>query len=425
MSLFGMIKSALQPLLNWASLVTLAHPFQQPWTSPTILVPILMALRIDCVHKALAQLAGGILVPVPFSFGTYTPRHIPSSHLRSNKLPGWASYAVKNLLYASVGDAVLMPPAEAPCLVFNAKSGHGRNNASWLIGRVFRDYESWMDTAVRARIAELLDERNHHLQQSSKGTAPPRPRQAGLCISVYAPSKSKRAGVPTHGLLYWTGLVVVLMQMVIAAVPFALSGDMSIRRITLGGTILALTTGSLSQWKAEKWACRRKSSDPYILTSGNGAQHVIMILGNGQGLHLEDLAAGKTRRSSSISSRLYIAGVSFLWLCLLVFAAGLAQNTGYLLAIGSIGTLQNVFASSLSQNPSMLGVHLEFMEVVGETKVFAALKALEGKYKGAGQCLLREFFPGGLRPGEQEEWDTLTGRAAEGQDEGVSQARKD
>ncbi len=316
-----------------------------------------------------------------------------------------------------------MPPAEERCLVFNAKSGHCRGNASWVIGRMLRDYDSWMDAAVRAKVGEMLEERHLHLRQS-KGAAPPRPGQTGLCISVYAPSKSKTAGVPAHGLLYWTGLAVVLIQILIATIPFALSGDLSILLITLGGTILALITGSLSQWKTEKWACRRKSSDPYILTSGNGAQHAIMILGNGHGLHLEDLAAGKTRRSSSLTSRRYIAGISFLWLSLLILAAGLAQNTGYLLAIGSIGTIQNIFASDLSQNPSILGVHLNFVEVVGESKVFPALKALEGKYKGAGECLLREFFPGGLRPEEQEEWDKLTGRAAEEQEEGLSQARK-
>lgn len=138
-----------------------------------------------------------------------------------------------------------------------------------------------MSPVVKIKTDNILKERHVHLLQTSKGPAPPRPVQAGLCISVYEPNKSKIAGVPTLSLVYWTGLAVVLMiQMLVAAIPFAISGDESILVITLSGTIFALMAGSLSQWKAEKWACRRKLSSPYILTTGNGAQHVILILGN-------------------------------------------------------------------------------------------------------------------------------------------------
>lgn len=82
----------------------------------------------------------------------------------------------------------------------------------------------------------------------------------------------------------------VFIQLAVAATPIATSGDWDILMITVGGTALALIVGSLPQWRNEKWPCRHSSQNTYILTRGNGAQHAIVILGNGRGLNLEDLA---------------------------------------------------------------------------------------------------------------------------------------
>ena len=325
------------------------------------------------------------------------------------------------MFLASVGDVKLMPSAsEGSCLLVTAKNGYLRSNTSWVIGRMLRDYESWMDPAVRTRLEKILDERQHYMRRNTKaGTPVPRPGQTGLCISVYEPSKTKTAGEPTHDLIYWSGLAVAFVQLVIAAIPIATAGDWSILMITIGGTAFALITGSLPQWRAEKWACRHSSPNTYILTRGNGAQHAIVILGNGRGLNLEDLAvAGQMKYPSSDTlTRLSLAAISILWVGLLIAAAGVRTNTWFLLAVGGIGILQNVLVAGWRRDPSALGVHLNFREVIGEMTTMDALLALEAKYTKVGKALLPIFFPGELLPEEFARWEVLNVKAVEKEEE--------
>ncbi|KAI4268628.1 MAG: hypothetical protein L6R38_007785 [Xanthoria sp. 2 TBL-2021] len=304
-----------------------------------------------------------------------------------------------------------MPTAsEGPCLVITAKNGYLRYNASWVIGRILGDYESWMDPAVRMKLEEILEQRRQYMRRNTrKGTPVPKPGQTGLCISIYEPSKPKTAGEPSYDLIYWSGLAVATVQLAVAAIPFAISGDWSILVITVCGTIFAFITGGLPQWKAEKWACRRKSPNGYILTRGNGAQHCILILGNEHGLNLEDLAVGgqMTYRPSDILTRLCLTAISVLWIGLLIIAAGVKQNTWYLLAVGGIGIFQNVLVAGWRRKPSALGIHLEFRGVVGEMTTMDALLALESRHTRAGRSLLPIFFPGALLPEETVKWQAL------------------
>lgn len=329
---------------------------------------------------------------------------------------------MNKLLVASVGDVRLMPSVSGePCLVVAAKNGYVRTNASWVIERILGDYESWMDPAVRSRLDQMLTQRHEYMRRKSrKGTSIPRPGQTGLCVSVYEPSKSKIAGRPSHkNLVYWSGLVVATVQVGIAAIPYSFFDDWSILIITIWGTILAFVTGGLPQWKREKWACRRKSNSAYILTGGNGTQHAILILGNGHGLNLEDLAVrGQTiYRSSNIMTRLCLSVISIMWIGLMVTAAGVTQHTWYLLAVGSIGILENVFVASWRRNPSALGVHLDFRAVFGEMTTMDSLLALEAKHTGAGRSLLPIFFPGELRPEETGRWNDLKEQALQKQEQ--------
>ncbi|KAL9017934.1 MAG: hypothetical protein Q9185_004746 [Variospora sp. 1 TL-2023] len=181
------------------------------------------------------------------------------------------------------------PSSEEPYLVFNSKSGYAHTNTSWVIGRLHHDYDAWMDSAARAKIDRMQDQRWRNLQRYATHEAIPRPRQTGLCVSVYEPSKTKKAGEAAHDSVYWAGIATILLQLLIAVLALIQLHDPRIFLITISGTILALTTGSLPQWETETCSCRRKSPSPYILTGGNGTQHAIMILGNGHGLHLEDL----------------------------------------------------------------------------------------------------------------------------------------
>jgi hypothetical protein len=301
-------------------------------------------------------------------------------------------------------------------LVITAKNGYTRSNTSWVICRILRDYESWMDPAVRTRLEKMLDERQRYMRRNTRaGTPVPRPGQTGLCISVYEPSKTKTAGEPIHDLIYWSGLAVAFAQLGIAAIPIATSGDWRILLITVGGIAFAFITGSLPQWRAEKWACRRSSPNTYVLTRGNGAQHAIVILGNRRGLNLEDLAvAGQAKcPSSNILTRLFLAVISVLWVSLLITAAGVTRNTWNLLAVGSIGILQNVLVAGWRRNPSALGVHLDFRKVIGEMTAMDALLALEAEYTRVGRSLLPIFFPGELLPEEVAKWEALNLKAVQ------------
>lgn len=241
---------------------------------------------------------------------------------------------------------------ESPCLVITAKNRYVRNNSSWVISRVLSDYEAWMDPAVRTRLERMLDERHYYMRSNTrKGTTVPRPGQTGLCISIYEPSGTKTAGEPAHDLVYWSGLGMTILQLVIAAIPMAVSEDWSIFMITAGVTTLALITGSLPRWRSEKWDCRRSSQNTYVLTRGNG-----------RGLNLEDLAvAGKMKYpSSNAVTRTCLAGISIPWISLLIIAAGVKQNTWFLLAVGGIGVVQNVLVAGWRRKPGALGVHLDF-----------------------------------------------------------------
>lgn len=397
MSPIHAISQQLQTRATYLNFTASTSELRQQWLQPTDVFSVLLLLGGDIVNKALAQLSGGLLTPVTFSFG-------------------WVSYSVTTFL-ASVGDAKLMPPAtEDPCLVITAKNGYIRNNASWVISRLLRDYDSWMDPAVRSRLEKMLDERQHYMRmRTRKGTSVPRPAQTGLCISIYEPSDTKIAGEPIPDFIYWTGLLVALIQLATAAIPIATTGDWSIFMITISGTVLAFITGGLPQWRNEKWPCRRSSQNTYVLTRGNGAQHAIVILGNGRGLNLEDLAsAGQMKYSSTdIPMRLCLGGTSVLWMMLLITAAGVRTNTWFLLAIGGTGILQNVLLAGWRRNPSALGVHLDFRGVIGEMTTMDALLALEDRHLGVGRSLLPIFFPGKLLPEELDKWEALEVKAKE------------
>lgn len=171
--------------------------------------------------------------------------------------------------------------------------------------------------------------------------------------------------------------------------------------------VLAFLTGALPQWKAEKWPCRRGSHNTYVLTRGSGAQHAIVILGNGEGLSLEDLAVdGQMRASASkLVTRICLGVLSLFWVGVLITAAGLESNTWFLLAIGGIGMVRNVLVAGWRCDPSSLGIHLDFREVFREMTTMDTLLALEASYPTTGKSLLPVFFPGKLLPHVVEQWE--------------------
>ena len=332
------------------------------------------------------------------------------------RLLGWVAYAITAVVSA-IGENKLMPLPDCACKVINGRTGYVRDNSSWIIGRIVRDFESWMDEgrrdgSIRKHLVKMLNQQWEKDKDAAdkkvlgSGRTVAKPSRAGLCVSIYKAAGAK-PGYPGYDLVYFTGFVTTVVQLGIAAIPCGIFGDWSIFLVTVSGILLSFTTGGISQWSKEKWACRRNADKTIILTKGNGSQHAIVIISDGKGFDLEDLAAGPTNIniSASFTIRITMIILAALWILLLITAAGIKQNTWFLLVIGGIGILQNIFVVGWKRFPEAFGVPLVFAGVIGEPKVMNTLFAVEHAYPHVGRSMLDTFFPGNLRPEEEKKWD--------------------
>ncbi|OJZ80182.1 hypothetical protein ASPFODRAFT_65920 [Aspergillus luchuensis CBS 106.47] len=312
-------------------------------TNPSDIFSVLLILGSDVVWRAIAQLAGPPVTPIAFPFG-------------------WVAYVVSALLTA-IGENRFMPAPDNPCEVINGRTGYVRENNSFILGRIMRDLEVWIDKRIKEHMRRMLEQP----AQRGSGEAVRKPVRGGLCVSIY------HAGI--------------------AAIPCELDGDWSILVVTAAGIILSFTAASLRQWPKEKWACRHNSTKTVILTKGNGSQHAIVIIEDNKGLDIEDLATGPSAMDVSIPfsvTKIALLILAFLRVALLVVAAGVKQHSWFLLAIGGIGPLEDIFVAGSPRHPAAFGMPLrEFMNT---------LFAVEQAYPQGGRSMLDTFFPGKLRP---------------------------
>lgn len=224
-----------------------ASIFAEQWRNPAGFLSLLMIMGGPVIQLGLAQLTGPSFVPICFSFG-------------------WVSYAFSTIS-ALVGDGRLMPPTDYNCKVINLENGYTRMNRSWVIGRLLRDLEKPLSTeALRVDVYEAADPLEKTLLLGGKST--------------------------------WFALAVILLQLSVAAIPFGVSGDWGILLITLLGNSVAVATAALPQWRIEKFACRIKSKKKIAITTGNGSRYVVVILGEGKCLDIEDLAMSEGPRQA-------------------------------------------------------------------------------------------------------------------------------
>ncbi len=361
---------------------SIADELRTQWSGPPDVLSILLLLGGDVVQASLAQLtASPVLSPAVFSFG-------------------WVSYAVSALL-AAVGDNRLMPLApDYPCLVINGRSGYARENRSWIVSRVLRDFDFWKDPQVGVEERRVLGALKAKLAAQGKHGVEPR---VPLSVSIYNVSAATPAGQSRPDFIYGVSFGVIALQFGLAAVPRALSGDWAILMVTGAGTALAWATAALPQWREEKvGACRRRSDKTCVVTAGNGSKDVLVIRGAGVGLDLEDLAAANARTAAA--TRVALCLLAVLWIALLVTVAGLKSDTWFLLAVGGVGTLQNILVAALPRRPAAYGLHLEYERTVCREKVMLTLQALEEIQPFLGRSLLDTFFPGEMREDEIKWW---------------------
>lgn len=371
------------------------------WTNPNDVLSVLLIIGGDIVQKALAQTAGGPFTPVCFSFG-------------------WVAYSYTALV-GVIGDGRLLPDPDYPVKVFNLKNGYARENQNWVIGRLLRDNEMRMS-------------KTHPLHE------------AAIRISIYeAKHCDDSPAVAGSGYVRFFGLLIMILQLGIATIPLVLYREWGVFLITASGTLLALSAGQLPQWRAEKLPNKQKSYKNFALTTGNGARDIMIILGGGKCLDLEELSAARSPRSTriwesipylslpvgkkrletethsdgtEIRRTLVFAGIpigfwltivlctvqSVLWIGLLITVAGLKTHTWYLLLVGGIGMFQNAVISSVSRDPRKRNLPILHVDTIIRRKVMDGLMDLEVTHTNAGRWLLREFFPGEPRKNEVEWW---------------------
>ncbi|KAF7921446.1 hypothetical protein EAE99_007754 [Botrytis elliptica] len=382
--------------VNITNPTTTADYFASQWVDPSDIFSVLLLLGPEIVQQAVAQLAGRAITPVAFSFG-------------------WVAYSAKALL-SMIGDGRLMPETDMlNTLVIGADSKHVRTASSWILGRLLRDLDDRYDKEMEGEESHVPPSQSVSARpgftEKEKGISHQqgKPWEA-LRISVYQVinQDGHNHGVPHCDWVWYSGFVVILGQLVIAMLPWVLYGQWGTFLITAYGNFLALLSGSLPQWRKEKWSCPRNGGATVTLTQGNGSRHAVVILGEKKaGLDLEILARGTRTSAPSRVTRLAAALLAIQWIGLLITADGLAIDTWYLLGIGALGSIQNVIAAGARRSPSALGVHIrDIGQPIRGNRVADVLKAAERQYPGLGMSLVPIFFPGSMRvqPSEFDFW---------------------
>lgn len=370
------------------------------WANPSAMVAtVLMFVSGNVIQEAFAQSTGKLFTPVCFSFG-------------------WVSYALSNLKDI-FGEGRLMPLPDYPVKVFNVASGYYRVNKNWLIGRIVRDHESSM-----SKLEPLND--------------------CGIRIAIFEamPVTKRKLLSFRYNTRHLLGAVVMLTQFAIASIPTIRTEghEWGILAITGFGTLLAIIMGSLPQWLAEKVPSNRASDKVFALTVGNGSRDIMIIKGEGRCLDLEELATlasprtarpwtkmetfSLARRNSLGRDAKMMLGkpLGFLitrcvcvfealgWLLILISVAGIRSHTWCLITIGAIGLIHNAMLADLERKPGTRNLPLKLLDSISTHKVMDGLMDLEITHEGCGEALLQEFFPGRLRPDEEQWWKTEKGK---------------
>ncbi|KAG7088530.1 hypothetical protein E1B28_012513 [Marasmius oreades] len=329
------------------------------WKNPEDILSILMIIGGDIVQSALSQLISSHprpFTPVAFSFG-------------------WVAYSFSAILSA-VGSRQLVPEPDCRCILIEASSGYSRDVNSWVLSRLVRDYK-----------------RRHN-------------QRTGLEITFFDTVPDKQTGVPDRDWVYYQGVLVILLQIAIAAIPGAIDGNWLVMIVTCSGNLLAQIQAALPQWRQELWGARQikpRKQEVICLTKGNGSPYVMVIRSSQDQLRLADLASGTEAAKGSRLTVFATLALTVLWFVLLLTMQGVEDGHWYMLVIGAVGMLQNVIAAGARREPAALGFHLKQRVTFHCKKVFETLTEAEKVERNVGLDLLDVFFPAGLREHE-EKW---------------------
>ncbi|OBT52509.1 hypothetical protein VE04_08527 [Pseudogymnoascus sp. 24MN13] len=305
------------------------------WGNPSDVLSLLLLIGGDIVQKAIAQLVGFTITP----FGKTRPIGLTPVAFSF----GWVAYGFSNLLSA-VGDKRLMPQPESPSIIVNCGNAFARENRSWILGRLLRDHETSHEVDATNPPDGVLP--------STSPTA----RAESIRIDIFELEEPSK---PSLDFVWWLGWATIAAQIGIASTPWILYNDWGVMMVALCGNLLALFTCALPQWRQEKWAGAgfRDAENVTCLTRGNGHLHTMVFIGRRGAFNLEVLAtATSTPKPETPALSLVLA---LLWTCLLVSVSGLKEHTWFLVSIGGIGMLQNVYAAGKARHPSTADLYLK------------------------------------------------------------------
>ena len=208
-------------------------------------------------------------------------------------------------------------------MVIDPQSGHCRQTTNWILGRLWRDFNDRIDDEMKKEQAHIPPGDVNDGQQQ-KGKSP----FEGLRVTVFEVLDNAQHGVPTLDWAWFLGITVILVQLGIAAIPWAINDQWDTFMVTAAGNLFAVISGSLPQWRREKWACPKRGGQTVAITEGNGSRSVIVIQGKpGVGLDLEILARGTRTAPASRFTRLANTVLAVLWILLLITVAAMKQHT--------------------------------------------------------------------------------------------------
>lgn len=302
---------------NWTST---SSELREQWKNPGDILSLLLLIGGDIVQRSIAQLIG-YRVHLP-GRGSYTLSVAPVAFSF-----GWVAYGFTNLLSA-FGDKKLMPSADRASLVINCSNGFARETQSWALERLLRDHE-----------------RRYKVDPRPKAEGG---REESLRIDIF---NLKPITKPSLDFVWWLGWFTIVAQVGIAIPPWVRHNDWGPMLVTLSGNLLAAITCAMPQWNQEKWA-GRKLEKPKVtcLTRGNGFRHIMVFIGSKDSWDMESLATGTSvPRPETHWISLILA---ICWVCLLISVSGLKEHAWYLVGIGGLGMLQNIFAASKSRSAS-------------------------------------------------------------------------
>ena len=268
-------------------------------------------------------------------------------------------------------------------MVIDATTGNVRPNKSWTLDRLVTDIDRWQKTQKSARKLE------------AEHTSSPE-----FSINVY--EALPNAGEPSFDFLAKSGLLVATIQLAISIVPIILHGHWATLCITITATCLALGETVLPQWLAEVRTCSRNTKKNLILANGNGAKHAVMIMGNSQGLDLQDMAAAIPSatvpadfplKAISTPTGLLSLAMKVGWFLLVIINVWQGQQDRYLLCVAGIGFVHNLFVARAPRDPSCYGIHLAHKETIAGDDKMEVLTVAENRYSNLGLSMVKVFYP--------------------------------